>query len=148
MFAAYLKYAEHLKLKSELLDASDGHITAKFTGAGVWDAFKNEAGKHVIQRCPPTERSGRRHTSVVAVAVLSLPPDKGYKPLPEDELDIKTQNGHGPGGQHQNKTQSAVRMVVHKPTGLQVFINGRDQHGNRAEALRILTARVNEYKLN
>lgn len=65
--------------------------------------------------------------------------------LPESELAVTTQGGHGKGGQHQNKRDSAVRMR-HVPTGLTVFINGRDQHANRREALRILTAKVNDYK--
>jgi len=77
------------------------------------------------------------------VAVLPLPPERLEQPLPETDLQIKFQCGHGPGGQHQNKTASAVRMT-HKPTGLQVFITGRDQHANRREALRILTARVRQ----
>jgi len=64
--------------------------------------------------------------------------------IPESEIDVKTQGGHGKGGQHQNVTDSAVRMR-HVPTGLQVFINGRDQHQNRREALRILTAKVSDF---
>jgi len=76
---------------------------------------------------------------------LPLPPEHDLKPIPDSELEVKTQGGHGPGGQHQNNTDSAVRMT-HKPTGLQVFINGRDQHSNRREAKRILTARVNELR--
>jgi len=66
-------------------------------------------------------------------------------PLPPCEIEVKTQKGHGPGGQHQNKTDSAVRMT-HLPTGLKVFVNGRDQHSNRAEALKILTARVRDFE--
>ena len=77
------------------------------------------------------------------MAVLPLPPRFNFHPLPNDELEVKTQGGTGPGGQHQNKTDSAVRMK-HKPTGLQVFINGRDQQRNRREALRILTVKVYE----
>lgn len=84
---------------------------------------------------------------MVCVAVLPIPPDGSIKPLPTEEVDITTQCGHGPGGQHQNKTESAVR-VVHKPTGISVFINGRDQHSNKREALKILTARVNDLKNN
>jgi peptide chain release factor 1 len=119
-------------------------VVVKFTGRGAGRLFRHEPGKHCVQRVPPTEKKGRRHTSMVTVAVLPMPPDNDPRPLPDDELEVKTQSGHGPGGQHQNKTASAVRMT-HKPTGLQVFINGRDQHSNRREALRILTARVNEH---
>jgi peptide chain release factor 1 len=119
-------------------------VVVKFTGRDAGKLFRHEPGKHCVQRVPPTEKKGRRHTSLVTVAVLPMPPDNEPRPLPDDELEVKTQPGHGPGGQHQNKTASAVRMT-HKPTGLQVFINGRDQHSNRREALRILTARVNEH---
>jgi peptide chain release factor 1 len=126
------------------LTSEDGHVVVKFTGRDAGKLFRHEPGKHCVQRVPPTEKKGRRHTSMVSVAVLPMPPDNDPVPLPDDELEIKTQSGHGPGGQHQNKTASAVRMT-HRPTGLQVFINGRDQHSNRREALRILTARVNEH---
>jgi len=81
------------------------------------------------------------------VAILPLPPNHEFKPLPEHKLDVITQCGHGPGGQHQNKTASAVRMT-HIPTGIQVFINGRDQHSNRREAIKILTTKVNDYIQN
>jgi peptide chain release factor 1 len=81
---------------------------------------------------------------MINVAVLPLPPEKQSNLLSEDEIEITTQTGHGKGGQHQNKTASAVRMV-HKKTGLNVFINGRDQHTNRREALRILSAKVNDH---
>lgn len=144
LLATYMKYAERLRLSSELLGSSPGHVIAKFSGSGVWKAFQHEPGKHCVQRCPPTEKSGRRHTSVVSVAVLPLPQKLDFQTLAAEEVEVKTQGGSGPGGQHQNKTASAVRMT-HKATGLQVFINGRDQHRNRREALRILTAKVYEH---
>jgi peptide chain release factor 1 len=97
-----------------------------------------------VQRVPPTESRDRRQTSLVHVAVLPLPPDSALRPLPESQVDFTYQCGHGPGGQHQNKTASAVR-ATHRPTGLRVLINGRDQHRNKREALRILTARVHEH---
>ncbi len=131
----------------EILDSENGHVVAKVSGKDAGKKFKYETGKHIIQRIPPTETKGRKQTSVVAVAILPLPPQHEFKPLPEGELDTVTQCGHGPGGQHQNKTASAVRMT-HKPTGIQVFINGRDQHSNKREALKILTAKVNDYIQN
>lgn len=143
LFAAYARYAERQGLTCELLGTSPGQITARISGEHAWDCFRHEPGKHCVQRCPDTDRSGRRHTSIVTVAILPLLPEQVNHPLPEAELLIKTQGGSGPGGQHQNKTESAVRMT-HIPTGLQVFINGRDQHRNRREALKILTGRVNE----
>jgi peptide chain release factor 1 len=114
----------------------------KITGINVWDTFRHEPGKHVIQRCPTNERSSRRHTSVVSVAVLPLPPENNKERLPEKEVEITTQRGHGKGGQHQNTTDSAVR-VRHLPTGLTVFINGRDQSQNKKMALAYLTVKVN-----
>ena len=94
----------------------------------------------MVQRIPPTESRGRRHTSVVAIAVLPLRKDVDA-PLPMAEIDITTQRGHGSGGQNQNKVESAVR-VVHRPSGITVFINGRDQHRNKQLALEILQARL------
>jgi peptide chain release factor 1 len=113
----------------------------RFTGAGVAEAFRHEPGQHCVQRVPPSETRGRRHTSIVSVAVLPVLPVSKADELPEKDLDVKTQCGHGPGGQHQNKRASAVRMK-HRPTGLSVFINGRDQLANKREALKVLTARV------
>ena len=85
---------------------------------------------------------------MVSVMIMPMPPDKDLKPLPEVELDIKFQTGkQKAGGQNVNKVASACRMV-HKPTGMSVFINGRDQGQNKKEALRILTARVNEIRMN
>lgn len=144
LMAAYVKYATRLNFSGESLSTEDGHVIVKFSGTGVYKAFQNECGKHCIQRIPPTEHNGRKQTSMVSVMVLPLPPERGTKTIPESELKITTQRGHGKGGQHQNTTDSAVR-IVHPKTGLSVFINGRDQHQNKKEALRIITARVNEH---
>jgi len=139
---AYCKYALNNGVKSELVASTEGHVLIKFRGDGVGKLFQDEAGKHCIQRIPPTERNGRKQTSMISVAVLPIKDNPQC--LSEKDLEITTQKGHGPGGQHQNKTESAVR-VKHIPTGIMVFINGRDQHGNRREALKIITAKVNEY---
>lgn len=144
MFSAYLKYAKTNGFTSELLGTADGHFSACIRGTGVWQVFSSEIGKHCVQRVPPTEKRGRRQTTYLTVGVLPVPSDVRSM-LPESELAVTTQGGHGKGGQHQNKRDSAVRMR-HVPTGLTVFINGRDQHANRREALRILTAKVNDYK--
>ena len=144
MLTAYLKYAEQNRLKSEILHSDEGHVIAKFCGKNVWSYFKYESGKHVVQREPPTENKGRRHTSLVVVGVLPLPPTCKEYQLQDSEVEVSTLRGSGPGGQHKNKTDSAVRMR-HKKTGLQVFIDGRDQHANRRAAISILTARVNDH---
>ncbi len=114
---------------------------ARIEGARAWSAFLGEPGNHVVQRIPPTEKRGRRHTSTVTVAVLPLASGVRVE-LADTEIRTKTQGGHGKGGQHQNKRDSAVRMQ-HLPTGIEVFINGRDQHQNRRLARKVLTERVN-----
>jgi peptide chain release factor 1 len=142
----YERYAATKGLKTEVLEEGDGTVTLKVRGRDAGRAFRHEGGKHCVQRVPPTERSGRRQTSLVIVAVLPLPPEGTFEPLPEGELEVKTQPGRQrAGGQHANKTASAVRMR-HRPTGLSVFISGRCQKANRKEALRVLTARVNEHR--
>jgi len=135
----YLTYAASRGLKTELLSTDYGWFAFEVKGQGVWQAFKNEGGKHVVQRCPKNG-GGRRHTSTVSVAVMPILKSQAPR-LRESDLDIKTQGGSGPGGQHQNKTDSAVRMT-HKPTGLQVFINGRSQYQNKQKAMEILASRV------
>ncbi len=143
LFAAYVKYADFFGVKAEQVSYSDNHLVAIFKGEGVGKIFQHESGAHCCQRCPPTENKGRHHTSIVSVGILPMP-NKNLPPINENDLEIKTQRGHGPGGQHQNKTNSAIRMK-HKPTGISVFINGRDQCGNRREALRIITAKVDDH---
>jgi peptide chain release factor 1 len=140
MLSVYLKFAEQHGLVSELVYDSDSAWSVLIKGTGCWELFRNESGKHVVQRVPETESRGRRHTSVVAVAVLPIC-DQADTALPAVEVELTTQRGHGKGGQHQNKVESAVR-AVHKPTGITVFINGRDQHRNKQIALQILEARV------
>lgn len=143
LFSAYLAYAKRHGFSAELLDTANGKVVAKITGKGVWTAFQHESGKHCVQRCPPTERSGRKQTSMVSVAVLPLPDESKIKSLPANEVELSFSMGQGPGGQHKQRTMSRAR-AVHKPTGLVVTIDGRDQHHNRRMALRILAARVNE----
>lgn len=143
LLSVYVCYARRHGLKTELLTSDEGHAILLAQGPKAGWRFRHEPGQHCVQRVPATERRGRKQTSFVTVMALPLPPARQQAQLKEAEIEIKTQCGHGPGGQHQNKTASAVR-IVHKPTGLMVFINGRDQHQNKQDALRILTARVTE----
>lgn len=145
---AYVKYGTRQGLRFELLLLDDGHTMAKLVGQNAGRIFSRESGKHTVQRVPPTERGGRWQTSMVSVMVLPIPPVNTQRPLPACELEEKFQTGkQGAGGQNVNKVASAVRLL-HKPTGLSVFINGRDQGSNRKEALRLLTARVNDLRNN
>lgn len=141
---AYFNYAKILKFSTDIILRENGHNIIKIGGKKVWGAFKWETGKHVCCRIPSNERNGRKHTSVISVVVLPLPPVEKKDELKEIDLEVAFQTGHQKaGGTNTNKVASACRMK-HKPTGLSVFINGRDQIHNRKEALQILTAKVNE----
>lgn len=102
-------------------------------------AFDALTGRHRIQRIPPNEKRGRRHSSEVQVTVVALSP--GAPPLDMADVDIAVSRGTGPGGQHRNKTESAVR-AVHVPTGLTAYADSRSQHQNRIRAMEVLTSRV------
>lgn len=118
----------------------------KVWGPGTGQAFINETGQHIVQRVPPTEKKGRRQTSVICVAVLPIPSETELKSLPESELEITATKGTGPGGQHKNKSHTCIR-AKHKPTGIEVVIDERSQQQSKRQAIRILTARVAEQKL-
>ena len=106
------------------------------------EKFKNETGKHCIQRIPPTENKGRTHTSIVSVAVLPIDDTKPYV-LKEKDIEIQVTKGSGPGGQNKNKVSTAIRMI-HRPTKISVFIDGRSQYQNKVRARQILEQRVSE----
>jgi peptide chain release factor 1 len=131
------------KLKDFLwsvFDASSSSIVYLLEGKDVSKKFSLEAGIHRVQRVPPTEHKGRRHTSTIAVAVLPYEDRYEYQ-VDMSEFEIDCYCGGGPGGQHRNTTNSNVR-IVHKPTKLSACANTKSQHRNRQIALSILLKRI------
>ncbi|NDC61315.1 MAG: peptide chain release factor 1 [Betaproteobacteria bacterium] len=116
----------------------------RIEGTGVYGALKFESGGHRVQRVPATETQGRIHTSACTVAVLAEPDESQAIQINPADLRIDTFRASGAGGQHINKTDSAVR-ITHLPTGTVAECqDGRSQHSNKAQALRVLTARIQE----
>lgn len=145
----YLKWCRIRGFESEVVSTSEAAggysiVELLVEGVGAYEAFLDEAGGHRFQRVPPTEKKGRRQTSTVTVAVLSMRRADSCLRLDPSDLRWETKRGSGAGGQHRNVTESAVR-VVHEPTGLSAECqSARSQHHNRKQALDILTARFEE----
>ena len=143
----YLKYAENTALKAKILDFNKTslggykEVILEITGRDVWQKLSHESGVHRVQRIPKTEKEGRIHTSTVSVAVLPSPKKASFEIKPSD-LKIQTFRATGPGGQHVNVTDSAVR-ITHLPTGIAAACREeRSQHQNKAKALEILKAKL------
>jgi peptide chain release factor 1 len=150
----YTRYAERQGWRTEIVSESQSELggykevvirlDGGASGDGVYGWLKFESGGHRVQRVPATETQGRIHTSACTVAVLPEPDEAEAIKINPSDLRIDTYRASGAGGQHINKTDSAVR-ITHLPTGIVAECqDGRSQHSNKASALKVLTARIQE----
>jgi peptide chain release factor 1 len=146
----YTRFAESQGWRCEIVSESVSElggykeVVVRIEGEQVYGALKFESGGHRVQRVPATETQGRIHTSACTVAVLAEPDEAEAIKINPSDLRIDTYRASGAGGQHINKTDSAVR-ITHLPTGIVAECqDGRSQHSNKAQALKVLTARIQE----
>jgi len=148
LFRMYTRYAERQRWQVEVVSANESEIggykevIARIVGNGVYSKLKFESGGHRVQRVPETEAQGRIHTSACTVAVMPEADELEEVQINPADIRIDTFRASGAGGQHINKTDSAVR-IVHLPTGIVVECqDGRSQHKNKAQAMSVLIARI------
>jgi peptide chain release factor 1 len=146
----YTRFAERQGWRCELVSESPGEVggykevVVRMVGDGAYGKLKFESGGHRVQRVPATETQGRIHTSACTVAVLPEPDEAQAVQISPADLRIDTYRASGAGGQHINKTDSAVR-ITHLPTGIVAECqDDRSQHRNKAKALQVLAARIHE----
>ena len=153
LFRMYSRYAERQRWQVEIMSASESElggyreIICRLAGNGAYSRLKFESGGHRVQRVPETETQGRIHTSACTVAVMPEADEVEDVNLNPADLRIDTFRASGAGGQHINKTDSAVR-ITHIPTGIVAECHdGRSQHANKASAMKVLAARIKDVQV-